>query len=133
MKQILYELPITSSARTRGPTFAALLKRECELAYYVETQNGDRKIGIIFEGVEAYKCTYMTARSVEMINVSYDKLVRIDVSPWLAAVQSNSSEYYKRRQGSPPQLQHLMICFDDGPCYEIICVDFRISEPVPEI
>jgi hypothetical protein len=125
MNQILWEMPVPSSALTRGASFAALLKRECELSFYIEGADGDKKAGIVFDGVEAYKCTYMTARSVEMINVAYDKLVRLDGSPWLAEVKANSSEYYTKRLGAPKQLQHLIICFDDGPCYEFICVGFK--------
>jgi hypothetical protein len=123
MSQILFELPIPSSALTRGPSFIALPRRRCELSYYVETETGDRKVGIIFEGVEAYKCTNMTARTVEMITTAYDKLVRCEGSSWLAEIRESSRAYYSRRQGLP-SLQHLLICFDDGPCYEVICVNF---------
>jgi hypothetical protein len=125
MNRVLWEMPVPSSALTRGPSFAALLKRECELSFYVESDDGDKKAGILFDGVEAYKCTHMTARSVEMINTAYDKLVRLDDSPWLAEVKANSSAYYTKRQGAPKELQHLMICFDDGPCYEFICIGFK--------
>lgn len=125
MSRILFELPIPSSALTRGPSFVALLQRRCELSYYVETETGDRKAGIIFEGVEAYKCTYMTALTVEMIETAYDKLVSLDNSSWLAEIRESSHAYYVRRKGLP-HLQHLMICFDDGPCYEVICVNFTL-------
>lgn len=118
-------MPVPSSALTRGPRFAALPKRECELSFYVESDDGDKKAGILLDGVEAYKCTHMTARSVEVINTAYDKLVRLDDSPWLAEVKANSLEYYTKRQGAPKELQHLMISFDDGPCYEFICVGFK--------
>lgn len=118
-------MPVPSSALTRGPSFAALLKRECELSFYVEADDGDKKAGILFDGVEAYKCTHMTARSVEMINTSYDRLVRLDGSPWLAQVKANSAPYYAKRQASQKELQHLMISFDDGPCYEFICTGFK--------
>ena len=125
MNKVLWEMPVPSSALTRGPSFAALLKRECELSFYIETDDGDRKAGILFDGVESYKCTHMTARSVEMINTAYDKLVRVGDSSWLAEVKANSAEYYAKRQGAPKELQHLIICFDDGPCYEFICVGFK--------
>jgi hypothetical protein len=117
-------MPVPSSALTRGPNFAALLKRQCELSFYVESDEGDRKTGILFDGVEAYKCTHMTALSIEMINTAYDRLVRFDNSPWLSEVKINSDSYYVKRLGAPKELQHLMICFDDGPCYEFICVGF---------
>ena len=125
MNRILWEMPVPSSALTRGLSFAALLKRECELSFYVESEDGDKKTGILFDGVEAYKCTHMTARGVEMINTAYEKLVLIDGSPWLEEVKAISSAYYTKRQGTPKELVHLMICFDDGPCYEFICIGFR--------
>jgi hypothetical protein len=125
MSRILWEMPVPSSALTRGPAFAVLLKRQCELSFHIETDDGDRKAGILFDGVEAYKCTHMTARSVEMINLAYDKLVSLDDSPWLAEVNANCASYYMKRQGAPLNLQHLMISFDDGPCYEFICVGFK--------
>jgi hypothetical protein len=125
MSKILWEMPVASSALTRGPAFAALLKRQCELSFHIETDDGDRKAGILFDGVEAYKCTHMTARSLDMIENAYDKLVSLDDSPWLSEVKANSASYYTRRQGSLPDLQHLMISFDDGPCYEFICVGFE--------
>jgi hypothetical protein len=91
----------------------------------IESDDGDRKAGIIFDSVEAYKCTHMTARSVEMIKTAYDKLVSLDDSAWLSEVKANSDSYYAKRQGPPMELQHLMIFFDDGPCYEFICVGFK--------
>lgn len=118
-------MPVPSSALTRGPSLTSLLKRECELSFYVEADDGDQKSGILFTGVEAYKCTHTTARSVEMINTAYDKLVRLDGSPWLEEVTANSVSYYARRQATPKELQHLMISFDDGPCYEVICTGFK--------
>ena len=118
--------PVPSSALTRGPYFAALPKRQCELSFYVEANEGDRKEGILFEGVEAYKCTYMTALSVQMIGTAYDKLVRLEVSPWLTEVIALSASHYLAREGSPRALQHLMMCFDDGPCYEIICTNYKL-------
>ena len=104
------------------------MQRECELSFYVETDDGDRKSGIIFTGVEAYKCTYMTARSEEMINKAYDKLIRINESSWLKDVIINSSVFYKENKNKNNNLQHVMICFDDAPCFELICIDFNIIE-----
>ena len=126
MSTILWEMPVPSSTLTRGPRFVALLQRECELSYYVETDEGDRKSGILFTGVEAYKCTYMTSRSNEMINKAYDKLIRINDSSWLTEVKENSAVFYMKSHKTPKKLQHVMICFDEAPCYEVICSDFNI-------
>ncbi|WP_298252199.1 hypothetical protein [Bradyrhizobium sp.] len=127
MNQLLWELPVPSSSQTKGPTLNVLVGRECEIAYYIETDDGDRKEALIFEGVEAFKTTYMTARSVDMIEMAYDRLVRIEASPWLAETTKNSDPYYQSREGEARKLQHLMICFDDGPCYEFICAGFKVA------
>ena len=129
MNHILWEMPFPSSSLTRGPNFFALMKHECELSFFVETEDGDAKAGIIFFGVEAYKCTYMTARNSEMIENSYDNLVRIEGSAWLAEVTAMSSRHYERYSTIRAPLQHLMITFDDGPCYEIVCTNFKCFLP----
>ncbi len=67
----------------------------------------------------------MTARNIEMIKTAYDKLVRLKNSAWLSEVTAKSASFYTKMQGSPKEFQHLMICFDDGPCYEFICVEFQ--------
>jgi hypothetical protein len=124
MKEVLWEMPVPSTTLTRGPFFVSLPQRRCEVSYYVESTDGERKGGLTFEGVEAYKCTHMSALSVEMIKEAYDRVVRIDDSPWLAEVSAISASHYERVEGSARELRHLMISFDDGPCYEFICVRF---------
>lgn len=119
-------MPVPSSALTRGPSFSVLLKRECEISFYSESDDGEKKSSIVFEDVEAFKCTRMPARSVEMINTAYDKLVQLEGSQWLMEVKTNSADYYAKRQATPKELKHLMICFDDGPCYEFICGGYRL-------
>ncbi len=125
MNEPLWVMPVPPSALQGGPTFASLGKRACELAFLIERDDGVQKIGLIFEGVEAYKCTYMTSRSVEMIDAAYGKLVRLGATEWLTEVAKISADYYNNAKQAPRNLQHLMICFDDGPCYEIICVGFK--------
>jgi hypothetical protein len=126
--EVLWTLPVPSSSLTRGPTLSVLARRSCEIAYFVEADDSDRRSSIVFEGVEAFKCTYMTALSIDMINLAYDKLVRIKPSSWLADVVKVSDSYYRNRgQSERAPLQHLMICFDDGPCYEFICREFRMT------
>lgn len=128
MSQTLWELPVPSSALTSGPSFAVLPKRQCELSFHFEGEDdGDKRMGIVFDDVEAYKCTHMTARSLDMINTAYDRLVEIQSSAWLAEVRTNSAPYYANRQAAPKPLRHLMICFDDAPCYEFICSGFTIN------
>lgn len=104
----------------RGPFFEALTKRECELSCYVEGSEGERRIALLFEGVEAYRCTYLTSCSAEMFNTAYGRLVNLGATPWLGEVLKT----YSTSPLASKELRHLMICFDDGPCYEIVCASF---------
>ena len=128
MNRTLWTLPVPSSGLTREPYFS-VSGRGCELAYYVETEDGDRKETLTFEGVEAFKCTYLTACTIEMVKTAYDRVVRMDHSPWRAEVKKSRDLFYQNYPKPPKEeLQHLMIFFDDGPCYEFICVDFKASQ-----
>ena len=82
---------------------------------------GEERLKLVFEGVEAYKSTYLTSCSAEMFNIAYGKLVTLGATPWLGEVLKSRAEAIQ----SSTELQHLMICFDDGPCYEVICVRFN--------
>jgi|SRR5581483_4637163 len=117
----LWKVPVAPTALTRSPSFAVLPKRQCQLSIEFEGNSGVVSNALLFEGVESFKCTYMASCSAEMFNTAYGKLVRLGSSQWLAETQTANS----RR--SPSELQHLMICFDDGPCYEFICTGFRVS------
>ena len=130
MNESLWEMPVPASAITRGPTFTPLPKRQCELSFYIEVETGDRKCRLLFNGVEAYKCTYLTAINAGMIDAAYGKLVSLGDTQWLTEISRTRSDRYSKMKEIPPELKHLMICFDDGPCYEIVCVSF--SELWPE-
>lgn len=119
----LWKLPVPATALAKGPTFAMLMKRQCEISFHIEGDDGDTpKISLLFDGVEAYKCTCLTSCTAEMFNTAYGKVVRLESSSWLKDVLKVS----EGRSTSPRDLQHLMICFDDGPCYEFICRDFKV-------
>lgn len=119
----LWKLPVPATALVKGPIFAALPKRQCEISFYVEGNDGATpKISLLFEGVEAYKCTYLTSCSAEMFNMAYAKLVRLRASPWLTELLKT----YGKGAYPPKELQHLMICLDDGPCYEFACLSFMV-------
>jgi hypothetical protein len=106
-------------------TFKPLVGRRCELSFVADDSVGrEIRAGLLFDGVEAYKCTYMSSLSVEMIRAAYGRLVRLEQTPWLGEVSGRSARHYEIAKQPPRRLQHLMICFDDGPCYEILCVSF---------
>ena len=87
----------------------------------LEASSGIVKNTLLFEAVEAFKCTYQTSCTAEMFNTAYGKLVCLGATQWFAEIQKANSD------GSPSELMHLMIVFDDGPCYEFICTGFRVS------
>lgn len=122
-------MPVPVTGIYRGVYFKALPKRECEISFSIEADDGSEKwIRLLFSDVEIYKCTYLAAlRSInrELRTQAYGKVISVGASAWLADINTGYQEYHKRRPTKPKVLQHLMICFDDGPCYEFICVNFE--------
>jgi hypothetical protein len=92
--------------------------RSHELGFSIMDEEEEKhKYLIKFEGVEAYKCIYLTSCSVEIIKTAYDKLVDCGRSNWLI----ESEEISERVSGLKKELHHYRIFFDEGPCYELIC------------
>lgn len=113
----LWRLPVPASALLKSPEFTVLPRRECELRLSIEDDDGGATdITLRFSGLETYKCTYMTSCTVDMFKLAYGKLISLD-SSWLDEVKRAGRKDAKVIEG----LQHLMITFDDGPCYEVIC------------
>ena len=86
-------------------------------------------MALLFEGVEAFKCTYLASLgsiSHQLFREAYGNVIRLEDSPWLAEVKKARSKYHARMPVPPQEPQLLMICFDDGPCYEIICESFKL-------
>ena len=121
----LWKLSVPASSLTRGPSFLALPKRECAISFSIEKPDGSsEEQSLRFDGVEAYKCTYLTSCNAAMFNIAYGKLVSFDQSPWL----TETLKTYGKHAKEPKQLHHFMTCFDDGPCYEFICTGFKHSK-----
>jgi len=113
----LWRMPVPSTALLAGPVFTPLSRRRCEFSFKIEGPKGEpTKMRLRFDGVEAYKCTYLTSLGAEMIEAAYDRLVDRGATPWLAELSKRHERYW--------ELRHLMVCFDDGPCYESICTAF---------
>jgi hypothetical protein len=118
----LWKLPVPATSLVKGPNFDVLPKRQCEISFQIEGKNGQLvQIGLLFEGVEAFKCTYLTSCTAEMFNLAYGKLVRLGETSWLNELLKS----HTNRPQPPSELEHLMICFDDGPCFEIVCLNFE--------
>jgi hypothetical protein len=125
MSTIVYTLPVASTALIQEPKFEKLLGRLCSLSYSYESDESPDEIVVeemIFEGVEAFRCTYYRAVSIDMFS-AYDKLTVLAKSEWLDEIVTN----LEANGGALPGLKHLRIYPDDGPCYEFVCLGFRIE------
>ncbi|QJP71553.1 hypothetical protein [Burkholderia glumae] len=119
----LWQLPVAASALLTSPEFVVLPRRECELRLSIEGDDGGPvALTLRFGGAEVYKCTFMTSCTAEMFNLAYGRLVSLD-SNWLGEVRKTG----KKNQEVVEALRHLMITFDDGPCYELICRSWSVN------
>jgi hypothetical protein len=126
MNEILWKLP-RPATQIRNAGMIAGQGRQCELALQTDEELGvSERLLLVFEGVEAYRCTYLTAITEEMFKTAYGELVRLEKSDWLTAVRKRNGEFYAPQKQKPKELQHLIICLDDGPCYEFICTHVRL-------
>jgi hypothetical protein len=124
MAEELYKIKVPSSALS-SPIFTMELGRRCSLTYSYEIENTDFEVHerLVFEGVEAFKCTYYTANSLEVFE-AYGRILKLSRSAWLKEIIKNLS----RAGTAAANLAHLRIFFDDGPCYEFICRSFEVIE-----
>ena len=132
MNDILWQFPVPLTGLIRGPRFEILPKRQCEISFSIEAKDGSEKwISLLFSGVEVYKCTYLTSLGSvpqDLRTEAYGKLIAVTNSHWLDEVNKYFQEYHKAMPTKPQPLQHMMINFDDGPCYELICTSFKLLE-----
>lgn len=124
MTQLLWKLPVPVTALLdAGPTFEIGPRRKAALRMAHEVEDGEQTVTLAFDGVEAYKVTYYLARSDAML-AAYGKLLDLGETDWLRDVRANIGVH----GGDVTGLSHLMIDFDDGPCYEVICRTHRVEE-----
>lgn len=121
---VKWTLPVPSTALLDGgAVFEKRLGRELALRFaYEAADDSRREEALVFQGVEAFKCTYYRARD-NSVHDAYDTLVDRGWSAWLKEVSAN----LKKNGGDAQGLVHLMIDFDDGPAYEVVCRSFRVE------
>lgn len=123
MNKTIWALPVPSTALLEGgPEFEKRPRRELALRMSYETDDGARAVVLVFEGVEALKITYDRARGKEMLE-AYDCLLDCGETSWLEELRGNLRHHGGNEEG----LVHLMINFDDGPCYEVACRFHRLE------
>jgi hypothetical protein len=121
---VIWKCPSPSSGFLNGVDLTFLGKRECRLVFQYEDEvsEGVKIASLSFLNTIAFRCTYLPALTVEMIESSYDRLIEVGMSDWLM----NATETMGNRQFDFP-VKHLQICFDDGPCYEFLCESFQVQ------
>lgn len=123
MVKTLWQLPVPSTSLLEdGPAFEKRVRREIALRLSYETDEGVEVVVLVFEAVEAFKVTYYCARGDWML-AAYDRLVDLGQTPWVRELTDN----LERHGLDPGGLNHLMINFDDGPCYEVVCRSHRLE------
>src|SRR5579859_4815528 len=116
MLEVLWAIPGPATA-VHFVKFEALDGRACRLSLSLIALAEDGRdvlqhYRLRFEGVESYRCTYLTSLNIDMIKNAYGRLVDLGRTAWVHELATRSES---------ADVTHLMICFDDGPCYEIAC------------
>jgi hypothetical protein len=125
MVSTLWTLPVPSTALLKDASFEVLLGRNCALKFeYEDEEDNIAQVKLLLQGVEAFKCTYLFACTVGMITTAYDKVVDLGTSEWLDSIRKQ----VRNNDHDAKELKHLMIYFDDGPCYEFVCRAFNIEQ-----
>ena len=124
MKTIILKLPFSSSAFMNGISFRDLPNRGTSFDFSYENELGEFVSGcIVFAGAVSIRITYFPAITGEMIVDSYDRIVDMGMTRELIEVSAAISKNGKRELS----LKHYRVCFDDGPCLDIICMKFELK------
>jgi hypothetical protein len=126
MNEVIYSLPVPSTALLKDPEFQKRIRRTCALVFEYENEVEENVVvvTIIFSKIEAFRCTYHMACSLEIVQNAYDKVIDCGNTEWLKEIKVNLTT---SRQDIP-NLSHLAIYFDDGPTYEFICQEFFVEK-----
>ena len=131
MNKTLWKLPVPVTSIVKGPFLKVLPKRQCEISFSIEASDGGEKMeALLFDEVEVFKCTHLKSLgsvSQDLRRQSYGAVISVSESPWLREVKQPYIDYCASALLPPKELQHLMITFDDGPCYEFICGVFKAA------
>lgn len=128
---VLWDFPSTMAITEKR--FLELPRRRCLLSLTFEQDDGTlRAIQLVFEDVEAFKCTHRFACTQEMIESAYERVVDLGETDSLLKVKEPIIQFGLEALGkykkNPATLRHVRVCFDGGPCYEFVCQSFSIEE-----
>jgi hypothetical protein len=108
--EVLWTLPVPSTGLVAGPVLKPLIQKSCaiEFQYELDDDNVVVECELVFSEILSFRVTYsLRAPALD----AYDRLVDCGQTAWLA----------EWRDCVGPQVKHLMVTFDDGPCYEFLC------------
>jgi hypothetical protein len=129
MNEKLWKMSVSVTSIIKGPYFRVLPSRQCEVSFSIESEGGGEKTeALLFAAVEAFRCTYLTslgAIDADLRRQSYGAVISVRESTWLDTVRESYIQYCASARLTAGKLQHLVITFDDGPCYEFICESFK--------
>jgi hypothetical protein len=129
MNTTLWDLPVASTGFTHGPELEMRPKRAIAIRFAFDgvahDDGREKTLALVFDGTEALKVTHYNARPEWML-VAYDRLVDLGETTWLLETRDE----LQRRGTSAHDVRHLMINFDDGPCFEILCRDHAVEGPM---
>lgn len=121
--QILYELLLPSSG-CGDVTLWNVARRDWCVVWCCDDLEPECRI-LLFEAVEALKCTFYESCAFQQFTQAYDRVVDVGASDGLLGIAKREPSSPTLKDDRP--LRHLMIYFDDGPGYEFICRGFRVE------
>ena len=123
--EIKYELPIFSSSLKQDPVIRSKdLNMEIELIG-MDEESRSRKITIKFNSVLCNKHT--SARFTPKLYDSYDKIVELVDSEWLAELKNVNKEYFD--YWNP---KHYILYLDGAGMFQFIAQGYEVSESDPD-
>jgi hypothetical protein len=124
MHSVLWKTPVpTTAILSPGPKLEFQMLRGAVLTIPYENDDGTPTAAeVVFEGVQAISMTYYNARPDSML-VAIGKLIDMGPTDWLQQV----SNALQSHGAGPGGLMHLMINFDAGPCYQVVCRSYAIG------
>ncbi len=123
-----------STAFTKDVCIKMLAGKDCCIEFEYENSSNNYEIEvckILFTDVEAYKCTFLPSLTTKMLDY-YDKLVEIENTDWLKESINSQKRWNLPLSSNPETTRHLIICFDDGPCFEFLCRSFETIFFLPQ-
>lgn len=123
MSKVVWNSPSPSSSYLRGVDVQVRPRRELALLFEFENESGKLQKGeLIFSGVVSYRSTFLYAIRAAAFREAYDRVVDMGVTEYLHdtmdAMQMNGRLF---------DVIHYMVCFDDGPCFDVIAESFRYN------